>query len=380
MVWARSMNVGIVSKWFNRGQPIVGRYIRSAVDELGHESFVLARPRREQGPRPGALERTGIWDQPGVTEASHFKVPLDEYVAWIEENSIDVLLCDQNYQFAELAELRKRGVKVIGRFVWEHFTAEHVPEARAAYDTIYSVIEAEQQRYSKMGLETPRVPWGIHPELLGFAPENDPSNPRSPERVGELGEAGVDRPVQFVFPGGFIGHRKPLEPVVEAFARTRNPDIRLLVTAQIERDRLDGLSRKVKRDRRIELHLGDEDWEPHLRRIAACDVCITPSRWEGLGLPLYEAIAFGQPVITNDDPPMNEVIRDGGNGLLVPSHPDGTARSGIPARLADPAELTRAIDRLADPDLRRDLAAGAVRCRGKLSWERTVHALGRLIG
>src|SRR5699024_2803389 len=67
--------VGIVTKWFNRGQPIVGRYMRSAVDSLGHESFVLARPRREQGPRPGALERTGIWDQPGVTEASQFKVP-----------------------------------------------------------------------------------------------------------------------------------------------------------------------------------------------------------------------------------------------------------------------------------------------------------------
>jgi 1,2-diacylglycerol 3-alpha-glucosyltransferase len=369
------MRVGIVTKWFNRGQPIVGRYMRSAVDSLGHESFVLARPRREQGPRPGALERTDIWDQPGVTEASQFQVPLEEYIAWVDENGIEVVLCDQNYQFEELAELRKRGVKVIGRFVWEHFTAEHVPGVREAYDTVYSVIEAEQQRYAKMGLETPRVPWGIHPELLGFAPENDPSNPRA----GEAVPSGPDRPVRFVFPGGFIGHRKPLEPVVEAFARTRNPDIRLLVKAQVERDRLDGISKRVRRDKRIELHLADDPWETHLRTIAACDVCITPSRWEGLGLPLYEAIAFGQPVITNDDPPMNEVIRDGVNGLLVSSSDDGTARSGIPAKLADPEALTRAIEKLADDELRTELSAGAVRSRAKHSWERTTSALGRLI-
>lgn len=356
------MKVGIVTKWFNRGQPIVGRYVRSAVDELGHESFVLARPRREQGPRPGALQRTDIWDQPEVTEGSAFEVPLDEYVAWVEANGIELVLCDQNYQFDELAELRRRGVRVIGRFVWEHFTAEHLPGARAAYDVVYSVTAAEQLRYAEWGLETPRVPWGIHPELL--------------EVPIERADDGL---VRFVFPGGFIGHRKPLEPVVEAFARARGEHLRLLVKAQVERDRLDGLSRKVRKDERIELRLGDEEWEPHLRTIAACDVCVTPSRWEGLGLPLYEAIAFGQPVITNDDPPMNEVVEDGRNGLLVPSHADGTARSGIPAKRPDREALTAAIERLGDPALRAELAAGAVASRERLRWERTVSALGELL-
>ena len=317
------MRVGIVSKWFNRGQPIVGRYIRSAVDELGHQSFVLARPRREQGPAPGALERTGIWDQPGVTEASAFEAPASEYLAWVEANEIGVVLCDQNYQFSELAELRRRGVRVIGRFVWEHFTEEHLAGAREAYDVIYSVTECEQRRYASWGLDTPRVPCGIHPELL--------------EIPVEQADDGITR---FIFPGGFLGHRKPLEPVAEAFARTANPDIRLLVKAQVERNRLGKLSRKVRKDRRIEFLLGDEEWRPHLITIAACDVSITPSRWEGLGLPLYEAMAFGQPVISNDDPPMNEVISDGLNGLLVPSHPDGTARSGIPAKRPDPEALT----------------------------------------
>ena len=36
------------------------------------------------------------------------------------------------------------------------------------------------------------------------------------------------------------------------------------------------------------------------------DVFILPSRWEGLGLQLFECQAAGMPLITTDGPPMNE--------------------------------------------------------------------------
>ena len=136
-----------------------------------------------------------------------FEIAAGEYVAWVEANSIEVVLCDQNYQFAELAELRRRGVRSIGRFVWEHFSAEHLAGARAAYDVVYSLTQAERERYSRLGMETPRVPWGIHPELLAVA---EPA-------IAERADAATTL-VRFVFPGGFLGHRKPLEPVIEAFS------------------------------------------------------------------------------------------------------------------------------------------------------------------
>jgi 1,2-diacylglycerol 3-alpha-glucosyltransferase len=356
------VNVGIVSKWFNRGQPVVGRYLRSGVDQLGHRSFVLAKPRREKGPMGGALERTGVWDQPDVTAATSFETPLQEYTDWVEANSIDLILCDQNYQFEELAQLRERGVKVIGRFVWEHFTEAHLAPARDAYDVIYSVTECERERYRGWGLETPRVPWGIHPELLAVEAQRS-----------------TDGLVRFVFPGGFLGHRKPAEPVIEAFSRAAGDNLRLLVKAQVERSRLEQILPLVEADDRIELRLADEPWQEHLAAVAANDVSISPSRWEGLGLPLYEAIAFGMPTIANDDPPMNEVVVDDDNGLLVPSHPDGTARSGIPARQPDPAALTAAIERIADPAELRRLQAGAERSRERHSWDRTLAALGALL-
>ena len=133
------MRIGIVSKWFNRGQPVVGRQLRSALDALGHETFVLARPKRDKGPRPGALDRDGVWDQTGVTEASAFEIPEDEYLRWGASNSLDAAMFDNHYQFDEIAALSASGVRTIGRFVWEHFAGEDVEPAKRAFDVIYSM-------------------------------------------------------------------------------------------------------------------------------------------------------------------------------------------------------------------------------------------------
>jgi glycosyltransferase involved in cell wall biosynthesis len=358
----------VVTKWFNRGQPVVGRHTRSALDELGHETFVLARPKKERGPRPGALDRDDVWDQPRVTEASAYEIPAAEYERWADEHGIEAVFCDQNYQFAELASLRRRGVRTIGRFVWEHFTAEHVPGAREAYDLVFSLTRAEQERYAGMGMQTPYVQWGCHPELLAIAAETADRGPR---------DSGT---VTYVFPGGFLGHRKPVEPVLEAFMATDDERLRLLVRAQVERRQVEPVAAAAGRDPRVVLELGDKPTAEHLREIAACDVCLSPARWEGLGLPLYEAIAFGMPSITNDAPPMNEAIRDGVNGALVASHANGTAKSGIAALDPDPGALRAAIERLADDGERAELADGARRVRDtERRWADTVRGFGELL-
>jgi 1,2-diacylglycerol 3-alpha-glucosyltransferase len=358
------VRVGIVSKWFNRGQPVVGRQIRSAVDELGHETFVLARPKKERGPRPGALDRDDVWDQPNVTESEAYDITGPEYERWVDENGIEAILCDQNYQFDELAALRRGGVRTIGRFVWEHFTADDVPGAREAFDVVYSLTRAEQRRYRDMGLETPYIPWGCHPELIAYATAERPADT-----------------VTYVFPGGFLGHRKPLEPVLEAFSKVRDGRLRLVVKAQVDRRKLiEPAQAAADRDSRIELRVGDQPTAEHLRELASCDVCLAPARWEGLGLPLYEAIAFGQPAITNDAPPMNEAIHDNVNGVLVGGRANGTAKSGIPALDPDVDDLAAAIERLADDGERLRLAEGAVRVRdSERRWEDTVRGIGSLL-
>jgi len=358
------MRIGLVTKWFNRGQAFVSRYIRDALDARGHETFILARPTRDKGPMAAHVDRTGVWDQPGVTEASDWEVPFDEYERWIDANRIEAVHWDNCYQHEEIARIRESGVKTVGRFVWEMFGAEEAAPAKRAYDVLYSLTRCEQRRYAELGIDSPYVRWGLHPELLDSA------------KAAQTADS--DGLVRFYFPGALLGPRKPHKEVVEAFTAARGDNLRLIFKAQLER-RMGYLERAATADPRIELVIDDMPTDEHLRLFASCDVCLGPSRWEGLGLFLYEAIAFGMPQITNDSPPMNEVVVDGVNGLIVGDAPDGAAPSGIPSMKPDVDELTAAIERLADPGLRERLAAGARASRAEHAWERTVDDYAELL-
>ncbi len=357
-----AMRIGICAYWFNRGQGVVARQVRSILDQLGHETFVLARPTRESNIRSAFVDRTDVWDQPRITEASSYEIPVQEYLDWGRANDLDVALFDQNYGFEGIAALRRSGVTTVGRFVWEQFAESDVPAATDALDVIYSLTLCEQDRYAGFGIESPRVQWGIHPELLAYDPGERPA--------GDV--------VRLFYPAGFLSKRKPLRPLLKAFSAVRDPDLRLTVKAQVERQAT-RLHRAAAEDPRIEVILEDLPTDEHLRRFAAADVCIAPSRWEGLGLHLYEATAFGMPVITNDNPPMNEVVKDGVNGILVKARPNGQAKSGIPSVDPSVRQMKRAIGRMRDPELRAQLRDGALAERERLDWRHTVAGYARLI-
>ena len=361
------MRVGVCSYWHNRGQAIVGRHLRSALDTLGHETFVLARPSKLTSARPSHIERTDVWDQPGVTEASHYLIPAEEMLAFGRDNELDAVFFDQNYQFGEIEQLRQSGVKTYGHFVWETFADEHVEGAKRAFDVIYSLIGCEVERYVTMGIASPRVRWGCHPELLEAA-----------ERLG-AGPDGDDGAVTFYFPGGYMGSRKPLKPAIQAFRRAKGDNLRLVVKAQVD-SRANFVRKVGEDDPRLELIIEDMPAEEHLRLFASADVCLSVSRWEGLGLHLFEAVAFGLPQIANDNPPMNEVVVDGENGLLVAGlERDEPADSGIPSFNPDVDQMTNAIERLADPAVRAELTEGTKRSQQRLSWDNTLADLRDLL-
>jgi glycosyltransferase involved in cell wall biosynthesis len=244
--------------------------------------------------------------------------------------------------------------------MWEAFFPEHAEPAKRALDVIYCFSEADRERYAEMGIDSPRVPWGCHPELDAF----------TPRRRGDE--------VRLFYPGGFMTDRKPLKPVLKAFTEASDERLRLVMKAQVER-KTGRVRRMAERDPRIEVVYADLPTAEHLQLFADCHACLAPSRWEGLGLHLFEATAFGMPIITNDNPPMNELVEDGLNGILVRGLPDGQAKSGVPAFAPDPDGLVAAIERIADEELRTQLSKGALEMKRRLSWERTVTALGDVL-
>jgi glycosyltransferase involved in cell wall biosynthesis len=66
-------------------------------------------------------------------------------------------------------------------------------------------------------------------------------------------------------------------------------------------------------------------------RLAASQVLVVPSMYEGFGIAYLEGMAFGLPAIGGSDGGASEVIRDGENGFLV--------RPGDVAALADRLRL-----------------------------------------
>lgn len=361
------MKVGIVSKWSASGQAVVARQIRSGLEQLGHETFVLARP--GSGPRAAQAAETAaadpVWSQPGVTAGSTHELPTAEYLDWVDANAIEAVLCDENYQFEAIRALRERGVRTIGRFVWEYFAPEHAAPTRVAYETVYALTRAEYERYANLGIESTYVQWGIHPELLDAAPE------RATPQPGD--------PVRFWFPGSFLGKRKPIRKVIKALGAAAATHAELVISAQVPRND-EFLREAAATDPRIILSLEDLPEASHRREFAAADVLLAPTRWEGLGLPLYEATAFGMPIITNDKPPMSEMVIDGRSGILVGSTQKGTARSGIPAWNPDVGELAAAIERLADPGELARMREGVAELRLERSWGKTVDGLAALLG
>jgi glycosyltransferase involved in cell wall biosynthesis len=105
----------------------------------------------------------------------------------------------------------------------------------------------------------------------------------------------------FVHNAGLVDadDRKGTRDAIEAFLRTRRKDIRLLVRMQKE-------ARLPKMDERIEVLVGNV--EDHADLYREVDVAIQPSKMEGIGFMILEAVCVGLPVITTDYPPMNEYV------------------------------------------------------------------------
>lgn len=170
----------------------------------------------------------------------------------------------------------------------------------------------------------------------------------------------------FVLTLATLEPRKGLDILLQALARPEAPDLPLLVVGQPGWGGVDPVllagEAGLRPDRlRVLGRLDDGDLSVLLHRAR---VVAVPSRAEGFGLPLLEAMAVGTPVVATDAPALVEVAA--GAAKIVPRD--------------DPQALAVALAEVcANVSLRRSLAAAGSLRAARFTWEATAQDLWRLV-
>jgi glycosyltransferase involved in cell wall biosynthesis len=162
----------------------------------------------------------------------------------------------------------------------------------------------------------------------------------------------------FLFAGG-ITQRKGLKYLLEAWSRVRRPGWRLQLLGPLPAD---PAPLAPYRDQ-VEF-LGRVGHAEMPARLAAADVFVFPSLFEGSAVVTYEALACGLPSVVT--PSSGSVARDGIEGLVVPP--------------GEVEPLARAIETLGlDANLREHMTRAARQRALDFTWPRYHEAVANAI-
>ncbi len=148
----------------------------------------------------------------------------------------------------------------------------------------------------------------------------------------------------------FIGQltpRKGYDLIVRALPRVlqQYPATRLQIVSGLnpaDRAAMETMARDLGVVEHVDF-LGRVDDARLVNLYRSADLYVTPTRYEGFGLTLLEAMAVGCPIVATDIPVVDEIIRHGENGYLVPYDDPAGLAAGIVHLLDDPALRLRLV-------------------------------------
>jgi glycosyltransferase involved in cell wall biosynthesis len=162
-----------------------------------------------------------------------------------------------------------------------------------------------------------------------------PENKKDFCRDNVLKKFGIKAGNKLVISLGRFTSLKGFDVLVEAFRRvvSEMPDAILLIGGDgEEKDRLIKLVEYYGLGKNI--ILPGMVMEVH-ELLAACDLYVNSSRWEGLPMTLLEAMAHGKPMVATKVGGNPEVVHEGITGILVPPEDHGRLADAIIRMLKD---------------------------------------------
>jgi 1,2-diacylglycerol 3-alpha-glucosyltransferase len=285
-----------------------------------------------------------------------------DFCGWMSSNRIDIVIFNEQRWWYPLIWCAELGVKTVAYI--DYYTEETIP-----LFGVYDALICNTRRHYSAFAWHPRahfVPWGTEVDV--FRP--------SDAREAKQG------PVVFFHSAGMNPIRKGTDLVVSAFWALPEPK-KLVIHTQVDlRKRMPGLVKileSLEAEGSLEI-VQKSVKAPGLYSLG--DVYLYPSRLDGIGLSLVEALACGLPVITSDNPPMNEFC-DADCCMLVEierqyARPDGyywpQCEASVPALARAMSSWSVCSDRLLA--LQKEAREYAER---NLDWKKNGCALPRLV-
>jgi len=322
------MNIGIVTSWHEGGAGYVSRAYMNVLKSHGHDVQIYVR-----GGRYYPMGNP-IWDLPNVTWGIRYEPPgkltqfnmqyvnMCHFEKWLYKHNISVIITNEDTRF-ELAKRAKSLGYVVGTYI-DYYKKDTVNEFN-----VYDFLLCNTKRHHSVFAHMPYafyIPWGT--DINVFKPQSDRDKRKN------------DDTLVFFHSANFGGRncRKGTDLLLKAFQKI-NGKVELVIHSQAPLSKFgDDAAEIVKKDKRIEFI---EKTVPAPGLYHRGDVFVYPSRLEGIGLCVPEALACGLPVITTDNAPMNEFVKDNENGLLVKVKETRKREDGYywPEKIADIDDL-----------------------------------------
>jgi 1,2-diacylglycerol 3-alpha-glucosyltransferase len=288
----KKLNIGFVSTWFDHSQAYVTKALQEVLAKE-HNTFIFARQGDVFG--EAKLETKGFWEVPNLFTYPHYQIPAEVLANWIEKNELDAVIFNEEYDWNLVVTAKEKGAKV---FTYLDYCKDDWKENMGWYD---GVLCSTKRTFDLIKNLCPSyyIGWGI--DTAVFTPQNIKEKYTFFHNAGWLG----------------INYRKMTPAVILAFEAVSRikPEYTLLLHSQVELEKFPPeIAKIVKQNRNITFEQKTVS-PPGLYHSGK--IYVYPSKLEGLGLTVLEALSCGLPVIATDTAPMNEFVKDGFNGFLV---------------------------------------------------------------
>lgn len=275
------MNIGFVSTWFERGAAYVTKAYINAVNDK-HNIFVYAR-----GGESNAIGDPN-WDLPYVTWGLNLlgtKINSHHFSKWLKQNNIETLFFNEQRDYDILIYLRENFPQIkIGAYI-DYYKEDEIDKFK-----LYDFLICNTKRHYSVFKNHPQcfyIPWGT--DISIFKPQNTEN-----DQVTFFHSVGMSL-------------RKGTDVLLKTFIENNlYKESKLIIHTQINLEKNFGYAKEELHKYNIEV-IEKSVGAPGLYHLG--DIYVYPTTLDGLGLTLYEALACGLPVITTNNPPMNEVVK-----------------------------------------------------------------------